>query len=109
MAHGDAEPPAGTHRLDVRDAARGPSCSAASTRSATRRRWSAPASRVGDLPTYAGHNDLGTAALLAAMHERRVGRLVLASSMVVYGEGRYRAPSTATRAAAAGRRGARGR
>ncbi len=45
-----------------------------------------------DLPLYAGHNDLGTAALLAAMHAAGVGRLVLASSMVVYGEGRYRCP-----------------
>ena len=44
---------------------------------------------VADLPLYAGHNDLGTAALLAAMHERGVDALVLASSMVVYGEGRY--------------------
>jgi dTDP-L-rhamnose 4-epimerase len=42
-----------------------------------------------DLPRYVGHNDLGTAALLAAMDRRGVGRLVLASSMVVYGEGRY--------------------
>ena len=42
-----------------------------------------------DLPLYVGHNDLGTAALLAAMDRRGVGRLVLASSMVVYGEGRY--------------------
>src|SRR3546814_20483399 len=38
---------------------------------------------------YASHNDLGTAALLAAMHEAGVDRMVLASSMVVYGEGRY--------------------
>lgn len=45
-----------------------------------------------DLPLYAGHNDLGTAALLAAMHAHGVRRLVLASSMVVYGEGRYRCP-----------------
>lgn len=42
-----------------------------------------------DLPLYAGHNDLGTATLLAAMHAAGVRRLVLASSMVVYGEGRY--------------------
>jgi dTDP-L-rhamnose 4-epimerase len=48
---------------------------------------------VSDLPAYAGHNDLGTAALLAAMSARGVGRLVLASSMVVYGEGRYACPS----------------
>ncbi len=45
--------------------------------------------RVGDLPGYAAHNDLGTAALLAAMHRAGVDRMVLASSMVVYGEGRY--------------------
>jgi len=44
---------------------------------------------VADLPSYAGHNDLGTAVLLAAMHDRGVDALVLASSMVVYGEGRY--------------------
>ena len=42
-----------------------------------------------DAPAYAGHNDLGTAVLLAAMHAAGVSRLVLASSMVVYGEGRY--------------------
>ncbi len=42
-----------------------------------------------DLPAYTGHNDLGTAVLLAAMDRAGVGRLVLASSMVVYGEGRY--------------------
>ena len=44
---------------------------------------------VADLPAYAAHNDLGTAALLAAMSDARRRRLVLASSMVVYGEGRY--------------------
>jgi len=42
-----------------------------------------------DLAGYAAHNDLGTAVLLAAMARAGVGRLVLASSMVVYGEGRY--------------------
>jgi dTDP-L-rhamnose 4-epimerase len=42
-----------------------------------------------DAPEYALHNDYGTAVLLAAMHEAGVSRLVLASSMVVYGEGRY--------------------
>ena len=44
---------------------------------------------VQDMPEYAGINDLGTAVLLAAMARAGVGRLVLASSMVVYGEGRY--------------------
>ena len=44
---------------------------------------------VQDMPSYAGINDLGTAVLLAAMARADIGRLVLASSMVVYGEGRY--------------------
>ncbi|MFB9902718.1 NAD-dependent epimerase/dehydratase family protein [Allokutzneria oryzae] len=43
-----------------------------------------------DAPDYALHNDYGTAVLLATMHRVGVKRLVLASSMVVYGEGRYR-------------------
>ena len=93
-AHGSSEPPAGVHRLDVRDAAspewsellRGIDvvCHQAAIVGA--------GVRVGDLPAYASHNDLGTAALLAAMHGADVNRLVLASSMVVYGEGRYTCP-----------------
>jgi dTDP-L-rhamnose 4-epimerase len=43
-----------------------------------------------DAPRYTLHNDHGTAVLLAAMYAAGVHRLVLASSMVVYGEGRYR-------------------
>lgn len=47
-----------------------------------------------DAPDYVTHNDLGTAVLLAALHERGfTGRIVLASSMVVYGEGCYRCPA----------------
>jgi dTDP-L-rhamnose 4-epimerase len=45
---------------------------------------------IGDIADYVAHNDLGTAVLLRAL--ARIGfsgRLVLASSMVVYGEGRY--------------------
>lgn len=42
---------------------------------------------VNDLPDYASSNDLGTAELLACMSRKGVGRLTLASSMVVYGEG----------------------
>jgi dTDP-L-rhamnose 4-epimerase len=48
-----------------------------------------------DAPEYASHNDHGTAVLLAAMHEAKIRRLVLASSMVVYGEGRYTCPTHA--------------
>jgi dTDP-L-rhamnose 4-epimerase len=48
---------------------------------------------IGDIADYVGHNDLGTAVLLRALAARAFrGRLVLASSMVVYGEGRYACP-----------------
>jgi dTDP-L-rhamnose 4-epimerase len=48
---------------------------------------------LGDLPDYVGHNDLATAQLLRALAAAGFdGRLVLASSMVVYGEGRYACP-----------------
>lgn len=42
---------------------------------------------LSDQPDYASSNDVGTAQLLAQMAEAQVSRLVLASSMVVYGEG----------------------
>lgn len=42
---------------------------------------------VSDLPDYASSNGLGTAELLAGMARIGIGRLTLASSMVVYGEG----------------------
>ena len=55
------------------------------------------AARVGlgvdfaDVGRYVHDNDAGTAALLNALWRRRfVGRLIVASSMVVYGEGGYR-------------------
>ena len=43
-----------------------------------------------DAPDYVHSNETGTAAVLAAMARAGVDRLVLASSMVVYGEGGYR-------------------
>jgi dTDP-L-rhamnose 4-epimerase len=44
-----------------------------------------------DVADYVSHNDLGTAVLLRHLAARGfAGRLVLASSMVVYGEGAYR-------------------
>lgn len=43
---------------------------------------------VSDLPDYASSNDAGTAELLAAMARIGVSRFTLASSMVVYGEGK---------------------
>ncbi|MEU5156370.1 NAD-dependent epimerase/dehydratase family protein [Glycomyces sp. NPDC021274] len=57
------------------------------------------AARVGlgvdfdDVSDYVADNDGGTANLLRALWRRSfTGRLVVASSMVVYGEGRYRCP-----------------
>ncbi len=46
-------------------------------------------SGVADLADYVRRNDLGTAVLLSAMADAGTARLVLASSMVVYGEGGY--------------------
>ena len=43
-----------------------------------------------DAPGYVRNNDLATAVLLAGMDRADVRRMVLASSMVVYGEGAYR-------------------
>ena len=45
-----------------------------------------------DAPAYGGHNDFATTVLLAQMFAEGVRRLVLASSMVVYGQGRYHCP-----------------
>ncbi len=42
---------------------------------------------ISDIADYTSHNDLGTAILLK--EATGTGRIVLASSMVVYGEGRY--------------------
>ena len=47
-----------------------------------------------DIADYASHNDLGTAVVLRALARRAFrGRVVQASSMVVYGEGRYLCPA----------------
>lgn len=57
------------------------------------------AARVGlgvdfaDVTHYVSDNDVGTAVGLSVLHEVGFsGRFVLASSMVIYGEGRYRCP-----------------
>lgn len=45
----------------------------------------------GDADAYVDHNDIGWVTGLRALHDARfAGTIVLASSMVVYGEGRYR-------------------
>lgn len=89
QAHGSGRAPAGTHQLDVRDVASWADLLDGVEVVCHQSALVGAGVRVADLPDYAAHNDLATAALLAAMHDRGVGRLVVASSMVVYGEGRY--------------------
>ena len=82
-------PPAGVdlHRADVRDAA---ACDHALVGMDAVIHLAAKVGLgvdVQDLPDYASSNDVGAAMLFAAMARAGVGRLTLASSMVVYGEG----------------------
>jgi dTDP-L-rhamnose 4-epimerase len=92
-AHGPwAQVPPGCHRLDVRDAdALAPLldgvdvvCHQAAVVGA--------GVNAADAPSYGSHNDYGTTVLLAQMFAAGVERLVLASSMVVYGQGGYDCP-----------------
>ncbi len=47
---------------------------------------------IQDAPRHVTCNDLATAVLLAVMERAGIGRLVLASSAVIYGESHYRCP-----------------
>jgi dTDP-L-rhamnose 4-epimerase len=92
-AHGPcAEPPPDCRVLDIREA----------TELAPLLKWidvvCHQAAVVGaginaaDAPSYGSHNDYDTTVLLAEMFAAGCERLVLASSMVVYGQGRYDCP-----------------
>ncbi len=94
-AHGlatRADPPAGVHVLDVREAGTWSDLLQGVDVVVHLAAMVGAGATAADLPLYAGHNDLGTAAVLAAMHAEGVSRFVQASSMVVYGEGRYTCP-----------------
>ena len=89
-AHGDgAEPPEGVQRVDIRDAGAVASlldgvdvvCHQAAVVGA--------GVDAADAPSYGSHNDYATSVLLAEMFAAGCQRLVLASSMVVYGQGRF--------------------
>ncbi|MDY6997661.1 MAG: NAD-dependent epimerase/dehydratase family protein [Actinomycetota bacterium] len=89
-AHGArAVAPAGVQRLDLRDAAAVAGvldgvdvvCHQAAVVGA--------GVDAADAPSYGSHNDFATTVLLAEMFAAGCRRLVLASSMVVYGQGRY--------------------
>ena len=90
QAHGEATVPDETvHRLDVREADTWVDLLRGVDVVCHQSAMVGAGVTVSDMPLYASHNDLGTAVLLAAMEEAGVKRLVFASSMVVYGEGRY--------------------
>jgi dTDP-L-rhamnose 4-epimerase len=89
VAHGATSAPPGTHQVDVRDAGEWLELLDGVDVVCHQAAMVGAGVTVADLPLYAAHNDLGTATLLAAMARRGVTRLVLASSMVVYGEGVY--------------------
>jgi dTDP-L-rhamnose 4-epimerase len=89
-AHGEnVEPPEGVQRIDVRDARAVASlldgvdvvCHQAAVVGA--------GVNAADAPSYGSHNDYATSVLLAEMFAAGCQRLVLASSMVVYGQGRF--------------------
>lgn len=92
-AHGDVStPPDGVLEVDVRDASGLASllpgvdvvCHQAAVVGA--------GVDAADAPNYGSHNDFGTTVLLAEMFAAGCRRLVLASSMVVYGQGGYDCP-----------------
>lgn len=91
-AHGASETPPGIHRVDVRDGEQMLGLLEGVDVVCHQAAMVGAGVKVADMPEYAAHNDLGTAVLLATMHEAGVDRLVVASSMVVYGEGSYACP-----------------
>jgi dTDP-L-rhamnose 4-epimerase len=100
-AHGRAtrdEPPLGLHVLDVRRVHRWAELLDGVDVVVHLAAMVGAGTSAADLPLYAKHNDLGTAALLAALSAHAVARFVQASSMVVYGEGRYTCPEHGSQA-----------
>ncbi|MEH3143108.1 MAG: NAD-dependent epimerase/dehydratase family protein [Mycobacterium kyogaense] len=92
-AHGEgAELPDGVAHVDVRDAAAVAQVLAGVDVVCHQAAVVGAGVNAADAPNYASHNDLGTAVLLAEMFAAGCQRLVLASSMVVYGQGRFVCP-----------------
>jgi dTDP-L-rhamnose 4-epimerase len=89
-AHGDgADPPEGVQLADIRDA--GAVASLLDGVDAVCHQAAVVGAGVdaADAPSYGSHNDYATSVLLAEMFAAGCQRLVLASSMVVYGQGRF--------------------
>jgi dTDP-L-rhamnose 4-epimerase len=90
-AHGpNAVLPEGCHQVDVRDADALAPLLAGVDLVCHQAAMVGAGVDAADAPAYGGHNDYATTVLLAQMFAAGVRRLVLASSMVVYGQGRYR-------------------
>ena len=89
-AHGpDAQPPPGCRQLDIRDAEALAPLLAGVDVVCHQAAVVGAGVNAADAPGYGSHNDYATTVLLAQMFAADVERLVLASSMVVYGQGRY--------------------
>jgi dTDP-L-rhamnose 4-epimerase len=89
-AHGpDAQLPADVRLVDVRDAAALAPLLAGVDVVCHQAAVVGAGVDAADAPSYGSHNDFATAVLLAEMFAAACQRLVLASSMVVYGQGRY--------------------
>ncbi|BBY22900.1 UDP-glucose 4-epimerase [Mycobacterium stomatepiae] len=84
--------PNGCHRVDIRDAEALAPLLAGVDLVCHQAAMVGAGVDAADAPAYGGHNDYGTTVLLAQMFAAGVRRLVLASSMVVYGQGRYHCP-----------------
>ncbi|MGD9618935.1 MAG: NAD-dependent epimerase/dehydratase family protein [Mycolicibacterium sp.] len=92
-AHGaDAETPVDVQLIDVRDTAAVAEVLVGVDVVCHQAAMVGAGVDAADSPIYASHNDFGTAVLLAGMFATGCRRLVLASSMVVYGQGRYACP-----------------
>ncbi|MFW0797236.1 NAD-dependent epimerase/dehydratase family protein [Gordonia sp. CPCC 205515] len=92
QAHSSGAAPRGIRRIDVRDLDALTDMLAGIDVVCHQAAMVGMGTDMSDAPLYAGHNDLGTATLLAAMDRTGCRRLVLASSMVVYGHGALRGP-----------------
>jgi dTDP-L-rhamnose 4-epimerase len=92
-AHGTAtQPPAGVNEVDVRDASGLAALLSGVDVVCHQAAMVGAGIDAADAPLYGSHNDYGTTVLLAEMFAAGCSALVLASSMVVYGQGRYECP-----------------
>ena len=92
-AHGaGSELPPGCHQVDIRDGEALAPLLAGVEVVCHQAAMVGAGVNAADAPAYAGHNDLATTVLLAEMFAAGIRRLVLASSMVVYGQGGYACP-----------------